>query len=169
GAEPGLRAGGERAGRRRRREGCGAAVQLHPRASVGGSASGRSGAVVSGRYRWGGEQRARADRRRGLRFGGAARSGLRGRGPPGAAGAALAASFDEEYWLEKDSSHEFPWEFYKAFADAGWLGICVPEQHGGSGLGVVEASLLLEEVSASGAGMNGASSMHMSIFGMHPV
>src|SRR6516164_2840250 len=83
--------------------------------------------------------------------------------------AELAASFDEEYWLEKDSKHEFPWEFYKAFADAGWLGIAVPEAYGGSGLGILEASLLLEEVSASGAGMNGASSMHMSIFGMHPV
>ena len=83
--------------------------------------------------------------------------------------AELAASFDEEYWLEKDSKHEFPWEFYKAFADAGWLGICVPEEHGGSGLGILEASLLLEEMSASGAGMNGASCMHMSIFGMHPV
>jgi acyl-CoA dehydrogenase len=83
--------------------------------------------------------------------------------------AELAASFDEEYWLEKDSKHEFPWEFYKAFADAGWLGICVPEEYGGSGLGILEASLLLEEVSASGAGMNGASCMHMSIFGMHPV
>ena len=81
----------------------------------------------------------------------------------------LAASFDEEYWLEKDSKHEFPWEFYKAFADAGWLGVCVPEEYGGSGLGILEASLILEEVSASGAGMNGASCMHMSIFGMHPV
>ena len=82
--------------------------------------------------------------------------------------AELAASFDEEYWLEKDAKHEFPWEFYKAFADAGWLGIAVPEAYGGSGLGILEASLLLEEVSASGAGMNGASSMHLSIFGMHP-
>src|SRR3979411_1422670 len=68
-----------------------------------------------------------------------------------------------------DSRREFPWDFYKAFADAGWLGICVPEEFGGSGLGILEASLLLGEVSASGAGMNGASCMHMSIFGMHPV
>lgn len=45
--------------------------------------------------------------------------------------AELAARFDEEYWLEKDTAHEFPWEFYKAFADAGWLGICVPEEYGG--------------------------------------
>jgi acyl-CoA dehydrogenase len=83
--------------------------------------------------------------------------------------AALAGRFDDEYWMEKDEAHEFPWDFYAAFADAGWLGIAVPEAQGGSGLGILEASLMLEEVSASGAGMNGASCMHMSIFGMHPV
>ena len=53
-------------------------------------------------------------------------------------------------------AHEFPWDFYKAFADAGWLGIAIPEEYGGSGLGILEASLLLEEVAASGAGMNAA-------------
>lgn len=83
--------------------------------------------------------------------------------------AELAARFDDEYWMERDSRHEFPWDFYRAFADAGWIGIAVPEEYGGSGLGILEASLLLGEVSASGAGMNGASSMHLSIFGMHPV
>src|ERR1700694_4908633 len=83
--------------------------------------------------------------------------------------AELASSFNEEYWLQKDSEHEFPWEFYKAFADAGWLGVCVPEEYGGSGLGILEASLILEEVSASGGGLNRASCMHLSIFGMHPV
>jgi acyl-CoA dehydrogenase len=71
--------------------------------------------------------------------------------------------------LEKDQAHEFPTEFYDAFAEGGWLGITTPEEYGGSGFGITEASLLLEEVAASGAGMNGASSIHMSIFGMHPV
>jgi acyl-CoA dehydrogenase len=83
--------------------------------------------------------------------------------------AELAAGFDDEYWAGKDERHEFPWEFYEAFAKADWLGIAVPEAYGGSGLGILEASLLLEEVAASGAAMNGASSMHLSIFGMHPV
>jgi len=83
--------------------------------------------------------------------------------------AELAAKFDDQYWMEKDAAHEFPTEFYKAFADGGWLGITTPEQYGGHGFGITEAALLLEEVSASGAGMNGASSMHLSIFGMHPV
>src|ERR1700716_4401068 len=83
--------------------------------------------------------------------------------------ARICTRFDDAYWLKKDKEGGFPADFHKAFADAGWLGICVPEEYGGSGLGILEASLILEEVSASGAGMNGASCMHMSIFGMHPV
>ncbi|CAN5251958.1 acyl-CoA dehydrogenase family protein [soil metagenome] len=86
-----------------------------------------------------------------------------------AAVAELAAKFDDQYWMEKDEKHEFPDEFYKAFADGGWLGITTPEEYGGHGYGITEASILLEEVAASGGGMNAASSMHLSIFGMHPV
>ncbi|WP_216892570.1 acyl-CoA dehydrogenase family protein [Nocardia alni] len=81
----------------------------------------------------------------------------------------LAAKFDDRYWQEKDEKHEFPTEFYNAFAAGGWLGITTPEQYGGHGYGITEASIILEQVAASGAGMNGASSMHLSIFGMHPV
>lgn len=81
----------------------------------------------------------------------------------------IAAAFDDAYWTHCDSTHTFPWEFYKAFADGGWLGITTPVEYGGHGLGISEAALLLENVASSGAGMNGASSMHMSIFGMHPV
>ncbi|GAC49160.1 acyl-CoA dehydrogenase family protein [Gordonia aichiensis] len=83
--------------------------------------------------------------------------------------AELAAKFDDQYWQEKDEKHEFPREFYDAFAEGGWLGITTPEEYGGHGYGITEASIILEEVAASGAGMNGASSMHLSIFGMHPV
>ena len=83
--------------------------------------------------------------------------------------AELAGKFDDHYWMTKDRDHEFPQEFYDAIADGGWLGITTPEEYGGSGFGITEACLLLEEVAASGAGMNGASSIHMSIFGMHPV
>ncbi|EWT07796.1 acyl-CoA dehydrogenase [Intrasporangium chromatireducens Q5-1] len=81
----------------------------------------------------------------------------------------LAGRFDDQYWLEKDWAHEFPSEFYDEFAKGGWLGITTPEDYGGHGLGITEASIILEEIAASGAGMNGASSMHLSIFGMHPV
>ncbi|WP_134321667.1 acyl-CoA dehydrogenase family protein [Cumulibacter soli] len=81
----------------------------------------------------------------------------------------LAARFDDQYWMDCDLNHEFPRAFYDALADGGWLGVTTPEEFGGHGLGITEASIILEEIAASGAGMNGASSVHMSIFGMHPV
>ena len=81
----------------------------------------------------------------------------------------LASTFDDDYWSDRDERHEFPWDFYRAFAEAGWLGIAIPEEYGGGGLGIVEAGLLLQEVAASGAAMNGCSSMHLSIFGINVV
>ncbi len=81
----------------------------------------------------------------------------------------LCAGFPDEYWSEKDEAHEFPWDFYNAMAAAGFVGIAIPEAYGGSGRGITEASIVLEEVAASGAAMNGCSSLHLSIFGMHPV
>lgn len=82
---------------------------------------------------------------------------------------ALAARFDDAYWRRCDKEHEFPWDFYQAFADAGWLGIAIPTEYGGAGLGITEASILLEEVAASGAAMNGATALHLTIFGLNPV
>ncbi len=81
----------------------------------------------------------------------------------------VCASFPDEYWAERDDSRAFPWEFYEAMAAGGWVGIAIPAEYGGGGRGITEASIVLEEVAASGACMNGASSIHMSIFGMHPV
>jgi acyl-CoA dehydrogenase len=83
--------------------------------------------------------------------------------------AKLCGDFTDEYWALKDSEHEFPWDFYNAMAEAGWLGIAIPEAYGGSGRGITEASLVLETVAASGAAMNGATPLHLSIFGMEPV
>jgi acyl-CoA dehydrogenase len=82
---------------------------------------------------------------------------------------AVCARFDDPYWSERDTRHEFPWEFYAAMADGGWVGIAIPETYGGGGRGINEASIVLEEVAASGAAMNGCSAVHLSIFGMHPV
>ena len=82
---------------------------------------------------------------------------------------ALAARFDDAYWRRCDKEHEFPWDFYQAFADAGWLGIAIPTEYGGAGLGITEASILLVEVAASGAAMNGATALHLTIFGLNPV
>ncbi|MEV0904148.1 acyl-CoA dehydrogenase family protein [Streptomyces hokutonensis] len=83
--------------------------------------------------------------------------------------AGLLRDFDDQYWMAKDQAHEFPTEFYETVAGGGWLGITIPEEYGGHGLGITEASLLLEEVARSGGGMNAASAIHLSIFGMHPV
>ncbi|MGC4963201.1 acyl-CoA dehydrogenase family protein [Gordonia sp. DT101] len=83
--------------------------------------------------------------------------------------AELAGRFDDHYWMEKDLAHEFPTEFYQAIADGGWLGMTIPEEYGGHGLGITEASILLEQVSRSGGAMNAATAIHLSIFGMQPV
>src|SRR3954453_10135884 len=83
--------------------------------------------------------------------------------------AELASRFDDQYWMEKDLAHEFPRGFYDAIASGGWLGMTIPEEYGGHGLGITEATILAEEVARSGGGMNAASSIHMSIFGMQPV
>lgn len=81
----------------------------------------------------------------------------------------LAGQFGDEYWADADERHEFPWKFYDTFAEGGWLGIAIPEEYGGSGLGVLEASILMEEVAASGAAMNGCSTMHLTIFGLNVI
>jgi acyl-CoA dehydrogenase len=81
----------------------------------------------------------------------------------------VCSKFDDAYWRECDEKHEFPWAFYDALADGGWIGIAIPEEYGGGGQGITEASILLEEVAASGAAMNGCSAIHLSIFGMNPV
>jgi acyl-CoA dehydrogenase len=81
----------------------------------------------------------------------------------------LARSFSADYWLEKDRKAEYPWEFVKAFAQAGWLGAIVPEEYGGAGLGVTEASLLLHEICAAGAGTSGASPIHFYMFPPMPL
>ncbi len=81
----------------------------------------------------------------------------------------ICARFDDAYWLMKDREGGFPEEFYSAIAQAGWLGICIPEQFGGAGLGVVEAAIMMRAISESGAGMSGASAVHMNVFGLNPV
>jgi acyl-CoA dehydrogenase len=81
----------------------------------------------------------------------------------------LCADFGPEYWSELDSAHRFPEAFHQAMAGAGWLGIAMPERFGGAGLGITEAALIMQTVSASGAGFSGASAIHMNVFGLNPV
>ena len=77
----------------------------------------------------------------------------------------LMEPFDDAYWLERDASATFPHEFRQAVAAGGWLGIAMPEQYGGSGLGVTEAVVMMEAIANSPGAMAAASSVHMNIFG----
>ncbi|MET7392845.1 acyl-CoA dehydrogenase family protein [Dactylosporangium sp. NPDC005572] len=83
--------------------------------------------------------------------------------------ARVCADFGDDYWLAHDESKEFPWEFYHAIVKGGWLGLTVPEAYGGGGQGVVEAAIVEQTIAASGAGMNGCSSVHIGIFGFEPI
>jgi acyl-CoA dehydrogenase len=82
---------------------------------------------------------------------------------------AMMRDFPDEYWMHCDRKHQFPWEFYNAFAKAGFLGVVIPEAYGGSGLGLREAAIVLSRVAGSGAALSGATAVHVSIFGMTPV
>lgn len=81
----------------------------------------------------------------------------------------VCAPFDADYWLRKDREGGFPEEFHRALAESGWLGIAMPERYGGAGLGISEAALMMHTIAATGAGLSGASAVHMNIFGLHPV
>jgi len=81
----------------------------------------------------------------------------------------ICARFDDAYWLERDRTGAFPTELHQALAADGWLGICMPEEYGGAGLGIAEAAIMMQAISQSGAGMSGASAVHMNIFGLQPV
>lgn len=81
----------------------------------------------------------------------------------------LCKDFPDTYWEQHDREGVFPDDFFDEMAAAGWIGIAMPEQYGGAGRGIQEAAIVLEEVAASGAAMNGATPVHLSIFGMHPV
>jgi acyl-CoA dehydrogenase len=78
------------------------------------------------------------------------------------------APFDADYWLRRDREGGFPDDFHQAMAQSGWLGIAMPEAYGGAGLGITEAALMMHTISATGAGLSGASAVHMNIFGLHP-
>src|SRR4029079_12799712 len=102
--------------------------------------------------------------------------------------ARLCTRFGDDYWLKKDTEGGFPREFHQAMAEGGWLGVAMPEEYGGSGLGITEAAVVMQAVAQtgagvsggsaahthifraqSGAGFSGASAVHMNIFGLHPV
>ena len=83
--------------------------------------------------------------------------------------ARLCTRFPDEYWLKRDNEGGFPADFHQALAQDGWLGIAMPEQFGGAGLGIQEAAVMMQAIAESGAGFSGASAVHMNIFGLNPV
>jgi len=83
--------------------------------------------------------------------------------------AKLCANFGDDYWLECDNTGKYPQAFVDAITKDGWLGIAMPEAYGGAGLGITEATLMLQTISESGAGLSGCSAVHLNIFGLNPV
>jgi acyl-CoA dehydrogenase len=81
----------------------------------------------------------------------------------------VCAPFDDAFWLVRDRDGRFPHEFHAALARDGWLGICMPEEYGGAGLGITEAAIMMRAVAQSGGGQSAASAVHMNIFGLNPV
>jgi acyl-CoA dehydrogenase len=81
----------------------------------------------------------------------------------------VCAPFGDDYWLERDRTGVFPHDFHQAMARDGWLGICMPEEHGGAGLGVTEAAIMMQAIAEAGGGQSAASAVHMNIFGLNPV
>ena len=82
---------------------------------------------------------------------------------------AICGQFPDDYWLERDADGEFPVDFHRAMADAGWLGIAMPESCGGSGLGITEAAIMMQAVAEAGGGMAAASTIHGPVFSMEPI
>jgi len=81
----------------------------------------------------------------------------------------ICARFGDDYWLTRDRDGGYPLDFHRAFAEAGWLGIAMPKEYGGSGLGITEAAIMLQAVAESSAGGSGASALHLNMFGLNPV
>lgn len=81
----------------------------------------------------------------------------------------ICAGFNADYWYRRDQEGGFPEDFYQAFAEAGWFGICMPTEFGGSDLGIQDAAIMMRTIAESGAGMSGASALHVNVFGLNPV
>jgi len=77
--------------------------------------------------------------------------------------------FTDDYWLARDRDGVYPHEFHKSMAEAGWLGIAMPESVGGAGLGITEAAIMMQAVAESGGGMTAASSIHGPVFSLEPI
>jgi acyl-CoA dehydrogenase len=87
----------------------------------------------------------------------------------GEGAARVCSQFDDDYWSACDTEKRFPFEFHRAMAEGGWLGITMPESLGGAALGVTEAAILMHTVAKSAGGYSAASAIHLNLFGPHAV
>jgi acyl-CoA dehydrogenase len=81
----------------------------------------------------------------------------------------ICAKYDDAFWLRTDETGDFPEGFVADLAAGGWLGVAMPEEFGGAGLGLTEACVMMQKIAQSGAGFSGASAVHINIFGPMPV
>jgi len=81
----------------------------------------------------------------------------------------ICSRYPDEYWAKKDKDGGFPEDFYREMVDAGYLGICYPKEFGGAGLGIQDAAIVTRAIAESGACMQGATAIHLNMFGLHPV
>ena len=83
--------------------------------------------------------------------------------------AKICSGFDDEYWSNCETNHHFPQEFVSVMVEGGWLGITMPEAYGGAGLGLTEAVVMMHTVARSGGALAACSSIHINLFGPHPI
>jgi len=81
----------------------------------------------------------------------------------------ICQGFSDDYWANCERQEEFPEAFYQAMAEGGWLGITMPETYGGTNLGVTEAAIMMNTVARNGGAQAAASSIHINLFGPHPI
>ena len=81
----------------------------------------------------------------------------------------ICAGFSDQYWTDCEEESRFPAEYYRAMAEGGWLGITMPEEVGGAGLGVTEAAIMMHAATSSGGGYSAASAIHINLFGPHSI
>jgi len=81
----------------------------------------------------------------------------------------ICSNFTDDYWMEHDQNEEYPHELHAALAKDGWIGIALAEELGGGGLGISEATMMMQTISESGAGMGGCQSLHANVYATQPV
>jgi len=81
----------------------------------------------------------------------------------------ICERFPDDYWLTLDREARFPREFHRAMAEAGFLGITMPEEYGGSGLGVLAATVMMNTVARGPGTYAACSTIHINLFGPHPI